>query len=59
VLKDAAQAVAWYRKAADQGYAMAQSNLGVATNGQGVPKDVVLAHVYAANIAAANGNEKK
>jgi hypothetical protein len=30
VLKDYKQAVYWYQKAADQGYAEAQSNLGVA-----------------------------
>ena len=34
------QAVAWYRKAADQGYAIAQTNLGVMyDNGQGVAQD--------------------
>jgi TPR repeat protein len=37
VLKDDKQAVYWYQKAADQGYAEAQSNLGVAyTIGEGV-----------------------
>jgi TPR repeat protein len=30
VLKDYKQAVYWYQKAADQGYAKAQSNLGIA-----------------------------
>jgi TPR repeat protein len=29
VLKDYKQAVYWYQKAADQGYAKAQSNLGL------------------------------
>ena len=44
VLKDATQAVAWYRKAADQGYASAQFNLGVMyANGEGVPKDATQA----------------
>jgi TPR repeat protein len=30
VLKDDKQSVYWYQKAADQGYAEAQSNLGIA-----------------------------
>ena len=35
-----AEAVKWYRKAADQGYAKAQSNLGVMyDNGEGVPEN--------------------
>jgi TPR repeat protein len=35
-----AEAVKWYRKAADQGYAMAQFSLGIMyENGQGVPQD--------------------
>jgi TPR repeat protein len=39
-LKDAKQAVYWYQKAADQGYAKAQYNLGVMyANGKGVLKD--------------------
>ena len=40
VLKDDAEAVRWYRLAAEQGYANAQFNLGVKYNfGEGVPKD--------------------
>ena len=40
VAKDDAQAVAWYRKAADQGLAHAQDNLGrMYANGRGVAKD--------------------
>jgi TPR repeat protein len=40
VPKDEQQAVFWYRKAADQGDAVAQYNLGVMyANGTGVPKD--------------------
>jgi uncharacterized protein len=40
VAKDDAQAVAWYRKAADQGDADAQNNLGLMyANGRGVAKD--------------------
>lgn len=58
VPKDEAQAVAWYRKAAEQGDANAQFYLGVMYgNGRGVPKDVVLAYMLY-NIAAANGDEK-
>jgi uncharacterized protein len=37
---DYAQAVAWYRKAAEQGYANAQHALGLMLeNGWGLPKD--------------------
>jgi len=38
--KDAAEAVKWYRKAAEQGHALAQTNLGfMYEKGDGVPKD--------------------
>ena len=40
VTKDPAQAAAWYRKAADQGFAQAQHSLGVLyESGSGVPAD--------------------
>jgi TPR repeat protein len=40
VLKDAKQAASWYQKAAEQGYAKAQSNLGAMYDfGKGVLKD--------------------
>ena len=40
VPKEHAEAVNWYRRAADQGYASAQSNLGLMyAKGEGVPKD--------------------
>lgn len=40
VTTDQTQAVAWYRKAADQGFAQAQHSLGVVYEyGNGVPKD--------------------
>ena len=40
VPKDDAEAVRWYRLAAEQGLANAQLNLGAAyTNGEGVPRD--------------------
>jgi len=58
VPKDAAKAVHWYRKAAEQGSASAQSNLGnVYEYGLGVLKDVVLAHMWF-NIASANGAQE-
>ena len=42
--KDEVQAVSWFRKAADQGHAKAQHNLGYCyDNGKGVPKDEVQA----------------
>ena len=51
-----AEAVRWYRLAAQQGNATAQSNLGVMyANGEGVLKDSVLAHMWS-NIAGANGD---
>ena len=38
--QDYAEAVKWYRKAAEQGIAEAQYNLGVMyANGEGVPRD--------------------
>ena len=56
VLKDDAEAVRWYRLAADQGNSFAQINLGFKyANGEGVLKDSVLAHMWS-NIAGANGN---
>jgi TPR repeat protein len=40
VPQDYAEAVRWYRKAADQGYAKAQYNLGnMYWYGRGVPQD--------------------
>ncbi len=42
VLKDEAEAVRWFRLAAEQGDALAQSNLGAMyANGRGVLKDPV------------------
>ena len=47
VPQDDAQAVAWYHKAADQGLAAAQVNLGVMyQEGEGVPQDDVEAHKW-------------
>ena len=61
VPQDDAQAVAWYRKAADQGHAAAQFNLGAMyDNGRGVPQDYVEAHKWV-NLAAsrATGDNQK
>ncbi len=42
----------WYRKAAEQGYAKAQYNLGIMYgNGRGVPQDSAEAHMWF-NLAA-------
>ncbi|MEY2820448.1 MAG: hypothetical protein RL105_20, partial [Verrucomicrobiota bacterium] len=54
---DEAEAVRWYRKAAEQGHAKAQYNLGVAYDeGRGVPKDYAEAYAWL-NIASAAGLE--
>jgi hypothetical protein len=50
-------AVAWYRKAADQGHAMAQYRLGFRyANGQGLAEDFVEAHRWL-TLSVANGAE--
>ena len=57
VPKDDAEAVKWYRLAADQRDAGAQNNLGyMYANGMGVPEDYVRAYAWL-NIAAASGDE--
>ncbi len=49
--------VKWYRKAADQGHASAQSNLGLRyAEGQGVPQDYVRAHMWF-SVSSAQGNQ--
>ena len=51
--QDFAKAVSWFRKAADQGDADAQFNLGLMySNGQGVPQNYVQGHMWF-NLAAA------
>ena len=56
VPQDSVQAVAWYRKAAEQGYDMAQRDLGYAyEHGQGVPQDYVEAHKWR-NLAASRAS---
>jgi uncharacterized protein len=52
VPQDYAQALIWYRKAAEQGDARAQFGLGLMyADGHGVPQDYVRAHMWF-NIAA-------
>ena len=56
VAQDYREAVKWFRVAAEQGDASAQSNLGLMyAFGQGVAQDYVQAHMFC-NVAAANGN---
>ena len=58
VPQDDAEAVAWYRLAAEQGDAGAQFNLGwMYASGRGVPQDDVTAHMWL-NVAAATGHEQ-
>jgi TPR repeat protein len=55
---DYAEAMKWWRKAAEQGLAGAQNNLGLMYDkGTGVLQDTIAAHMWF-NIAAANGNTK-
>ena len=55
--QDYARAVKWFRLAAEQGDAKAQSNLGVIyAKGEGVAQDYVLAQMWF-NLAAAQGDE--
>jgi TPR repeat protein len=50
--------VKWYHKAADQGHARAQNNLGVMYgNGRGVAQDYVSAHLWF-NLAASRGYQR-
>ena len=52
-----AEAVRWYRLAAEQGFAEAQTNLGTRyALGQGVPQNYVRAHMWF-NLSSANGAE--
>ncbi len=45
--KDKAEAIKWYRKSAEQGFANAQCELGDCyANGRGVPKDEVEAYKW-------------
>ena len=58
VPQDYADAMKWYRLAADQGDEDAQNNLGVMyAKGQGVPQDYAEAYVWF-SVAAAGGDAK-
>ena len=55
VPQDYAEALKWFRLAADQGLQLAQCNLGLAyANGEGVPQDYVRAHMWF-NLSASQG----
>ena len=57
VPQDYAEAVNWYRKAANQGDAMAQYNLGsMYADSQGVPQDYVRAYMWF-SLSAAQGDK--
>ena len=57
VPQDYAQAVIWFRQAAQQGFAQAQTNLGdMYFKGLGVPQDYVQAQKWF-NLAAVSGDE--
>jgi len=49
--------VKWYRLAAEQGFARAQSHIAVSYyNGTGVPQDHLMAYAWG-NLAGANGHD--
>ena len=55
--RDYKEAFKWYRMAAEEGIAVAQTNLGlIYENGLGVEQDFVQAHKWY-NIAGTNGDE--
>ncbi len=55
--QDNAEAVRWFRRGAEQGFAEAQHNLGVMYGqGRGVQQDYVQAHMWI-SLAAAQGKE--
>jgi TPR repeat protein len=60
-LEDYAEAMAWYRKAADQGHTTAQFALGLMYElGKGVPQDDVSTHMwYSISASLATGEERK
>ena len=56
VAQDLKQAVAWYRKAAEQGMVDAQYSLGLEyAKGEGIAQDYKQAYIWA-SVAAANGD---
>jgi len=55
VAQDYAEAMKWYRRAAEQGYALAQNNLGgIYANGLGVRQNNVQAYMWATLAASQN-----
>ena len=57
ILEDDGEAVKWYILAADQGYAIAQTNMGfMYALGKGVPENDVYAYMWF-NIASSLGHE--
>jgi len=61
VSEDAAEAAKWCRKAADQGYTIAQYNLGLMYEaGEGVQQDIVTAYMWLdlATSKASTGNRE-
>jgi TPR repeat protein len=57
VLQDHAEAAKWLQKAADQGNANAQYDLGIAYfKGLGVPQDYAIAYMWL-NLGATGGNK--
>ena len=57
VPQDLAEAVKWYRLAANRGDVSAQYKLGTMyANGEGVPQDNILAHMWF-NLSAAHGRQ--
>ena len=57
VPEDDAEAVRWYRLAAEQGDATARANLGnIYARGESVPQDLVYAYLWL-NLSAAQGND--
>ena len=56
VTEDDVEAVKWFRKSAEQGFAGAQYNLGVMyANGEGVAEDYVMGYMWY-NLAVAQGH---
>ena len=60
VPQDHAKAALWYRRAAEQGYALAQSYLGgMYFRGDGVPQDYALAFAWSNLAEMSGGGEVK
>ena len=58
--QDYSEAMRWFRKAADQGDALAQNNVGwLYAKGQGVPRDLSEARVWLQKAAAGGYEDAK